>query len=238
MTEAAPTPTQPMSLFSRAIGMITSPKATFEKVVAVPRPVGILLLVVVVMALASALPQFTAAGQQAILDMQMRAMEARGPVSPQAAEGFQRFAPYLPYVTIVSSFIFIPIVCLFVTALYWGFFNVVLGGTATFKQVLATVTHAQVIPAIGLVAALPFMMVKPIMTMGGPFSLGALMPMLEQGSRLATFLSNLSLFNIWGVFVNAIGLAVLYRKKTTGIFIVLLIIHLGFIYLMSMFRGN
>jgi len=78
---------------------------------------------------------------------------------------------------------------------------------------------------------------KPTAGMGGPFNLGALAPMLEEGSRLLRFLTNVSVFSIWGVFVNAIGLAVLYKRKTTGIFIALLVVYLGFAYLGSMFQG-
>jgi hypothetical protein len=68
----------------------------------------------------------------------------------------------------------------------------------------------------------PFLLIKPSASMAGPFNLGALMPMLEEGSRMAKFLQNLSVFGIWAVFVNAVGLAVLYKKKTAGIFITLL----------------
>ena len=49
MTEAVAVPSDP-GLLARAIGMLTSPRATFEKVVANPRPVGILFLVAVVIA--------------------------------------------------------------------------------------------------------------------------------------------------------------------------------------------
>jgi hypothetical protein len=62
------------------------------------------------------------------------------------------------------------------------------------------------------------------------------MPWLEAGSRLAKFMSNLGVFGLWSVFVNAIGLGVLYRRKTAGIFVALLIIYLGFVYLGSIFQ--
>jgi Yip1 domain len=237
MTEPAAPAAPPLGVFARAIGMVFSPKATFQSVVAAPRPMGILLLVVLVIGVVSTAPQMTEAGRQAVLDVQLKAASRNGPPAPEVAQRMEAFSAYLPVVTFVSVLIFIPIVCLFVAALYWGFFNVALGGTATFKQVFSTVNHAQVIPALGLIAGLPFMLIRPTMNMGGPFNLGALVPMLEEGSRLAVFLGNLSIFNLWGVLVNAIGLGVLYRRKTTGIFIVLLIIHLGFTYLISMFRG-
>jgi len=240
MTEPATTEPAAPSLWARAVGMITSPKATFQRIVNDPRPFGILFVVAIAIGVGTAAPQFTAAGKQVMLDAQMKGMAARSPdgqVPAQQAEALQKFSQFMPVVTLVATLIFLPIVTLFLSALYWALFNVVLGGTATFKQVLSTSTHSQVIAALGVLVGLPFMLMKPTATMGGPFNLGALAPMLEEGSRLLKFLTNVSVFSIWAVFVNAIGLAVLYKRKTTGIFIALLVVYLGFAYLGSMFQS-
>jgi len=238
MTEPTTTSPAPMGLFARAIGVITSPKATFQNIIAAPRPVGILLVVALVIGFATAAPQFSEAGREAVVQMQLKAMAARGQEpSPQVEDGMRRDSQFFPYVTIGSTLIILPIITLFITALYWGFFNVVLGGTAAYKQVLAVVTHSQVITALGVLVGLPFMLSHPSMNMGGPFNLGVLVPSLEEGSRLAKFLTSISVFSLWGTFVTAIGLSVLYKKKTAGIFIVILIVFLGFTYLGSMFRG-
>jgi hypothetical protein len=55
------------------------------------------------------------------------------------------------------------------------------------------------------------------MTMQGPFNLGVLVPMMDENSFVARFLSWISLFTLWQTFVTAIGLGVLYRRKTTPI---------------------
>lgn len=240
MTESATTQPASLSLWARAVGMITSPRATFERIVPDPRPFGILFVVAILIGIGTSAPQFTEAGKQAIFDAQMKAMASRsadGQVSPQAVEGLQKMAPFIPIFSLVGALIFLPIVTMFLSALYWALFNVVLGGTASFKQVLSTSSHSQVIGALGILVGLPFMLMKPTAGMGGPFNLGALAPMLEEGSRLLRFLTNISVFSLWGVFVNAIGLAVLYKRKTTGIFIALLVVFLGFAYLGSMFQG-
>jgi hypothetical protein len=238
MTEAAPANTgESLSLFSRAIGIVTAPKATFERIVLVPRPFGILFLCAVIMGAAVALPQFTEKGQRIIVDQQLKAMESRGGATPEAQARLEQFSRYFPYISMVSFLIFLPIVSLFLTALYWGVFNVALGGTASFKQVLSVVAHSQVIPVLGALVGIPFMLSNPSTSMGGPFNLGAVVPTLEAGSRLAKFLENVSVFSLWGVFVNAIGFAVLYRRKTTGIFVALLVVYIAFTYLGSMFRG-
>lgn len=221
MTEPTPASSaQPLSLISRIIGIIVSPRATFENVVAFPRPAGILLVVALVIGFASAVPQFTEAGRQAFLEAQA----ARGQ-SPEGMALMEKIAPYMPVMTVVGSLIFLPIVSLLLAAIYWAVFNTVLGGTATFKQALAVVTHSQVIGAVGVVAALPVMLMRPTASIGGPFNLGAIVPMLEQGSRLAKFLGNISVFNLWGLFVTSLGLGVLYRRKTTGILIALFVVY-------------
>jgi hypothetical protein len=51
----------------------------------------------------------------------------------------------------------------------------------------------------------------------GPFTLAALLPMLDETSFLARFLGFLGVFAVWGTIVTAIGLSVLYRRKTSNI---------------------
>jgi hypothetical protein len=213
---------QPPSLISRIIGVITSPRVTFEKIVAAPRPVGIMLVVALTIGVVQAIPLFSEQGRQAVLTAQMEAMSRQGPVTPEVAARVEQFSHFMPIIAMVGTFIFLPVVALFMSALYWGIFNVVLGGTASYKQVLAIVTHAQVIGALAVLAGLPFMLSQPNLKFGGPFNLGALAPMLDETSRLAKFLGNISIFSLWGAFVTATGLSVLYRRKMTGILIVVL----------------
>ena len=67
-----------MGLLSRFIGVVTSPKATFEAVVAQPRWLGMLALVTIIVALGVSLPMTTEAGRQAALDNNVRQMENFG----------------------------------------------------------------------------------------------------------------------------------------------------------------
>jgi len=126
--------------------------------------------------------------------------------------------------------IFLPIVCLIVTALLWAFFNTVLGGTATFKQVLAIAAHSYVITALGMLAGLPIQLAQAKISMGGPFNLGALAPMLDETSTLASFLSSISVFSLWSLVVTAIGLGALYKRRSRNIAIGLIVVFLLFMY--------
>jgi hypothetical protein len=234
MTSPTSSEVRPQGLLERIIGVIVSPRATFANVVAVPRPAGVLFIVALVIGISTAIPQATERGQQAIRDFQ--AQQARdNPAAAANAPNVERILPYYPYITLVGSLIFLPVMTLFMTAVYWAIFNVVLGGTATYKQALAVVTHSSVVAAIGALAALPIMLSNPSMSFGGPFNLGALAAGLEPGSTLARMLRNLSVFHFWGAYVTAVGLAVLYRRKLGGILATVLAVTIGLVYLGSLF---
>lgn len=240
MSEPAVATAAPLSLFARAVGVITAPKATFENIVAVPRPFGILFLAAAVIGLVSVAPQFTESGRQATLDMQVRTMERFTTVTPemyQAIEARSRNTG-MTLLGAAGGLITLPIISMIFAALYWAAFNTVLGGTASFKQVLSVVAHSQVIGALGLVVGLPIQLMQGKISMGGPFNLGALAPMLEEGSTLATFLGGISVFGLWGFVVTGIGLGVLYRRSGRNIAIVLIALFLVFMYAVSSFFGK
>lgn len=243
MTEpasAAPS-AQPLGLIPRMIGVITSPKATFANVVAFPRPVGILFIIAAIIAIGGSIPQFTEAGRQASIAMQERTLERFGQtVTPEVHEGIVAGAQSMPrrVFGLAAAFIVLPIFSLLFAALYWAVFNTVLGGMATFKQVLAIVTHSQVIGALGVLAGLPINLMKGTFSVSGPFNLGALAPMLEEGSTLATFLGSISVFSLWAFIVTGIGLGVLYRRSARNIAIALIVVYSLFMYGVSSLFGS
>jgi O-antigen ligase len=65
-------------------------------------------------------------------------------------------------------------------------------------------------------------MMQTTFSLAGPFNLGALVPMLDPEGFVARFLTATSAITIWQTIVLAIGLGVLYRRKSTGIAIGLL----------------
>jgi hypothetical protein len=230
-----------MSLLSRIVGVIASPRATFENVVAAPRPFGVLLIVALVIGIGSSIPQFTEAGRQAAVDAQVKAMEGFGmTVTPEAYERIETQSRSIPLKIFgaVSTLVFLPIWSLLLTAVLWAAFNAILGGTGTFKQVLAIVTHSQVIGALGLVIGLPIQLMQNTMSMAGPFNLRALAPWLEEGSKLGAYLGSISVFNLWGIVVTAIGLSVLYRRNARNIAIGLLVVFLLLMYGFSSLFGS
>lgn len=220
-------PAEPIpNLLSRAIGVITSPGATFAHVARVPKVAGMLFLVSLVLGLAQGLPQLTERGRAAALEMQVQQMDRFGvTVTDEMYQQMeQRSHSNLgAYTSIISMFVAIPFGAVIVTVLLWVAFNTIMGGTASFKHVMAVVAHSQSVTALGALIAAPIMYARGVMSTSIA-NLGALLPMLDETSFLAKLLGGIDLFVIWWVVVLAIGLAALYRKKTssiaTGLFIV------------------
>ncbi len=223
-------------LLSRAIGIITSPTATFAHVVRTPKVAGMLFLICLIMGFAQGIPQFTERGRAAALEMQVQNMERFGVTvnDTMYQQMEQRSHSNLSgYIAIVSMFVGVPFGAVVITLVLWVVFNAIMGGTATFKQVMAVVVHSQAVSALGAIFAAPIMYARGVMS-SGVANLGALLPMLDETSFLAKFLGSIDLFAVWWVVVLSIGLATLYRKKTssiaTGLFVVYGLIALTIAY--------
>jgi hypothetical protein len=230
MTDATPAPVQAPGLLSRTVGVIFSPRSTFERLLPAPRLLGTVLLVGLVIGLSQAVPQLTESGRQAAIDAAAQQMErfTGHPVTEEQYAAMQKSAPMRTYGTMVFAPIGVAVSVVFFAGIYFVAFNVVLGGTATFKQVATVVAHGSVIAALGALVGAPVQYLQGTASPMGPFTLGALLPMLEETSFLARFLGFVGVFSIWGTIVNAIGFSVLYRRQTGNIFIGLFALTLLF----------
>lgn len=232
-TATMPAPASPDSaplpgLLARAIGIITAPGAMYVHVVRSPKVAGMMFLVAVLQGLAIGVPQFTERGKAAALEMQVQGMETFGVTVTdemyQQMEQRSRSSNLGAYMAIVTQFAGVPFGALILTVLLWAVFNTVMGGTATFKQVMAVLVHSQIISALGTVFSAPIMYARGVMQAGSVANLGAAFPMLDESSFAAKALGAVDLFLIWWVIVLSIGLAILFKKKTasiaTGLFVV------------------
>lgn len=209
---AGPAPA-PMNLLARFIGIITAPRATFESVVAHPKVLGMLLLTATITALGAALPMTTDAGKQAAIDQQVKTMESFGmTVNDEMYAGFQKGTAMLPYTTGGSVLVMTPIILAILSGILFAVYNGALGGEARFKQIYAVLTHAGVISALGQLFTGPMNYFRG--SVSSPTNLSALLPMLDDTSFLAKLAGMIDLFIIWWLIVLAMGLAVLYRRKT------------------------
>jgi hypothetical protein len=205
-------------LFARVIGVITSPGETFAHVVRTPKVAGMLFLICLATALSQGLPQFTESGRAAALEMQVQQAErwTGQPVSDEAYAAMQQQSQFGAYLALIGAFVFVPFASVIMTAIFWAVFNTILGGTASFKHVMAVLVHSQVISTLSAVVAAPIMYARGQMSASGIANLGALIP-LDETSYLAKFFGMIDLFVIWWLVVLAIGLATLYKRTTTGV---------------------
>ena len=227
MTTTAPaagsTPA-PKSLPARFIGILLSPKATYQSIVAAPRVFGMLSAVAVLTAFFTALPMTTDAGKQAAIDNQVQQMQSFGfQVNDQMYEQLEKGAGRIPYTTGIGVIVATPIMSLIFAGILFAVFNAALGGEASFKQVFAVYIHSG---AIGAVSALLSGIVNYFAgRVGSVTNLGALLPMLPEKSFGAHLLGTVDIFIIWSVVVLAMGLAVLYKRRTQPIAISLLSVY-------------
>ena len=141
-------------------------------------------------------------------------------------EGVSR--PSTPYVTAASQIVFVPIFALIIAGIAMGVFTAVLGGDATFKQVFSVVAHAGVVSAAQQLFVYPLDYARG--SLSSPTNLGVFLPFLDDMTFLARLLGAIDLFLIWWLVNLAIGLGVLYQRRTgpiaTGFLSIYLVIAL------------
>jgi hypothetical protein len=187
--------------------MLFSPRATFESVAAYPKWLDVLVVVTVVLTAAWAVFLWSPVGSQAFIDQMISQAERAGRPTDQLANVF----PFIRMVTLIAIPIVGPIFTVLIAGLIFGVFAV-MGGGATFKQVVSIVVHAGIVSAIGQLVVLVLNYVRGTMTSATNLSVFA--PMLEESSFVFKFLSAIDLVWLWYLFILAMGLAVLYRRKT------------------------
>src|SRR5262249_18287659 len=129
-----------------------------------------------------------------------------------------------------------PIAQLILAGILFAIFNAGLGGEARFKQVWAILAHAGVIFALSSVFSGTMNYFRgSIDSMG---NLGSLVPMLPEKSFVANFLGAIDVFIIWWLIVVAIGLAVLYRRRTQPIAITLMSVYGVIAIAIALFRSR
>jgi hypothetical protein len=199
----------PKSLIARFFGVLVSPRDTFASVAAHPRWLGMLALVCVTLAVVVGGFFFTQVGQQAWLDSLPASM-------PDAQyEGMRKFAPFLGYVLVGQMLIGTPIIILITAGILFVVFNAMLGGNSTFKQLFAVVVHAAPVSVVGQLFTVPMNYARGAMS--SATNLAVMLPMVDETSFLGRLFGMVDLFIIWWLIVLAIGLGVLYRRKTQPI---------------------
>jgi hypothetical protein len=204
-------------LIGRLVGVLLSPRETFAAVAATPRWLGVMLVTLVMSSVGYYFILSAQPMQDAIVDQQITAMEARGTtVSDEQVANMERFIGYLPVGYAVGVFVVGPLFGAGLAGIITGIFSTLMGGNGTFKQVFAIMNHAGFIPAISalFIAGMLAAGAEPVGVRPPGANLGVFLPMLEETSFLAVMLRTIDLFLLWWMVVLAIGLGVLYKRRT------------------------
>jgi hypothetical protein len=213
-----------MGLVRRLVGVFVSPRATYADVAARPRWFGVMAISVVLVAGGFFAFLSTEVGRQALLDQQTRLIESFGvnlndAVYAQMESGIERAR----YTTAAGQLVGFPLVAAVIAGILLGIFNALLGGDATFKQVFAIIAHSGLIGAAQTAFSLPIDYVQE--SMSSPTTLGVFAPFLEETSFMGRLLGSIDLFQIWGILSLAIGLGVLYKRRTTPIATTMFVVY-------------
>ena len=222
----------PKSLVARFFGVLTSPRDTFASVVANPRWFGMLAVCVVAAMVLVGGFLFTQVGQDAWLDTVTTARQ----MTEQQVQTMERIAPYAGYFAVGQMLVFLPLTLLVAAGILFAVFNAALGGEASFKQLFAVVVHAGPIGVIGQLFSMPLNYYRGTMTSGA--NLGTLLPMLSETSFASHFFAAIDLFLVWQVIVLAIGLSVLYRRRTQPIAVSLLCVYALIAVVVAVFKSR
>ena len=204
----------PKSLIARFVGIITAPKETYRSVVAHPRWFGMLALVCVGMAVLVGGYLSTKVGQQAWLDA-ASSSPFTGPVSEQQYAAMEKMAPFAGYFAVGQMLLVTPLIVLLISGILFAVFNGALGGAATFRQLFSVVVHSSAVSLLGQLYTVPMNAARG--TLSSATNLGVLLPMVEETSFIGRLVGMVDLFVLWWILVLAIGLGVLYRRRTQPI---------------------
>lgn len=224
------------NVISRLIGVLFSPRATYAEIAARPRALGAMVITVGLMAVTEGLFFSTTVMQEVLMNQQVEMLESFGvnindQMYAQLEAGIARSA----YTTPISLVIIIPLAAALMAGIILGIWGMLLGGAGTFKQVYAILAHSGIITALSVMFAMPLSYATG--RLAGA-SLGALVPMLEETSFVARFLGAIDLFWVWWCVSVAIGVGVLFKRKTGGVAMTFLSIYVVIALVLALVRSG
>jgi hypothetical protein len=230
------TPVADQGVFARIAGVLLSPRATYAVVAAKPRSLAVLAVVLIVSGVAQGLFLSSEVGQQTALDQQVRAMEGFGitisdQMYDQLEQGIKRAAITGP----IFQAIFWPIFIAIEAGILVVIFSLLMGGSATFKHVYAVVTHSSVVVAVQQVFS---MALSYASGKAAGANLGIFVPMLDEKHFVTLFLGSIDLFLVWATINVAIGLGVLYKRRTGPIATAFLGLYVAIALVIAFFRSG
>lgn len=215
-----------LGLLARLVGVIFSPRETFAAVVARPTWFGALAVAVLISGAAQFALLSTDVGKELALDQNISAMETFGvTVTDEMYAGLEQGMENARYTGPLATIVIIPLILVVSAGILHVMFGLIGGGNGAFKQVYAISAHSAIVSSLQIVFT-------TVVTLAAGRAAGANLavftPTLEDTTFVYKLLSYIDLFYVWSTFVTAVGLAVLYKRRTSPIAMVLFGIYLVF----------
>ena len=222
-TAAASAPAAEPGLLSRVIGVLFSPRETYAAVAARPRALGAMTIAAALMIVCQVWFMSTPTGRDIMLDQQVRTMESFGmtvtdEMYSQIESRMERAIFTGPLVTLI----YIPLANAIVAGILLAVFTMLLGGNATFKHNYSILAHSTIIIALQQLFTVPLSLASG---QAAGANLGVFVPMLDENNVVTLFLGAIDLFFVWWFVSLAIGLGVLYKRRTGPIAFGLLTVY-------------
>jgi hypothetical protein len=225
-------------LASRIVGVLFSPRTTYPAIVARPAWLGVTLITV----LLSAGAQFwlsTPSGQKAMQDtaeQQIRVMLQVAPNLPDQALERMRNTERAAYSAAAAVVISVVVTIVLLAGILLGIFNGLAGGAGRYKQVLAVVAFSSLIWMVSALFDAGIGYLKGEMVGAG--RLAGLFPMIDDNGFVGALLKTLNVFWFWGLVNLAIGVAVLYKRRTAPIATSFIAVYLVIAFLIAVVRSS
>lgn len=190
-------PVSDLPLLRRVLGIFTSPRAVFASLRERPRILGALLIVVGVSLAATLLILDVIAQDQAA------AIESRPGMTAEQIEAAMKVARVsIPVAAVVMNLV----MGLLIAGLYLFLANILLGGSTTYRKMLAAVFHISLVSIPSAIVRVPLILAKGTAQVSlGP---AALLPTEGDKGFLYHLLSQFDLFNLWMIGLSIIGVSV------------------------------
>jgi Yip1 domain len=217
----APEPTPPASIspFGRVVGVLFSPKPTYDDIVRKPSwllPVLLLMVVGIVVAVGLNLRTNWRDVVTQQIEKNPRAAQLSPEQKEKQVEVGAKIAPYFVYVSTVIGPI---IAALLVALIMLGAYNLLAGAGVNYRTSLAIVSHAYLPLILAHILFLVVLFLKPAGTMDldNPVATN-LAAFLPEGSPkwLDALGKNIDIFILWITMLIAIGFASASPRKLKG----------------------
>lgn len=206
---APPAPQEPHagSFPRRVVDTFFSPVALFRRFGARPPWWDVMLLSVALGVLAFALIPQEVWVNTMEETMRQRGQEVPAGMDPESMAAMQRTIGLVGGVIIPWIFLAVQAGAMVLL------FNVILGGSATFRRYVGVVAHAGLISAVGGLVSLPIILQKGVME---GITLGALAGGMDRDGFVYQFLNAWNVFLVWQFVVVGLGVSALNRRIGAG----------------------